>query len=466
MKPPPFYHPAFQGRMGVCRRELQPPPGIYARQWGAAASDVRDGVHRPLTLTAITFQDAAGEAPPLALVSVDFCVWRSPSIEGVVLLRAACRAGFAADRVILALTHTHSAVHFSPAAAEQQGGDLIAGFLGHVENLLVEALEQCQREAEPGLLEVHHGTCGLAANRDMRDPDGNGFLVGWNRESQADETLLVGRITRPDGTMAATVVNYACHPTILAWENTKISPDYPGAMREVVESETGAPSLFLQGASGELAPRHQYTGDTEVADRAGRCLGHAVLSTLYEMQNPGCELRFNGSVDSGAPLGWWKEYPREIFPRKIQIDNFSTSLSLKADLRTEEQIRSELVACEGGALRERLRRALVTRRELGHGRVYDSPHRLWRIGDVLFLSICTEVYSILQIELRRQAVPLPLMIATSTCGALGNYLPPRQLYSEKIYPVAITPYAEGGLENMIATTGARLARLLAGENAL
>ena len=77
--------------------------------------------------------------------------------------------------------------------------------------------------------------------------------------------------------MLGTLVNYACHPTTLAWENTLISPDYVGAMREVVEQHTGAPCLFLQGASGDLGPREGFVGDTAVADRNGRQLGFAAL---------------------------------------------------------------------------------------------------------------------------------------------------------------------------------------------
>ena len=41
--------------------------------------------------------------------------------------------------------------------------------------------------------------------------------------------------------IVVTAVGYAAHPTSLAWENTLISPDYPGALREVVETATGAP---------------------------------------------------------------------------------------------------------------------------------------------------------------------------------------------------------------------------------
>jgi hypothetical protein len=86
-----------------------------------------------------------------------------------------------------------------------------------------------------------------------------------------------------------------------------ISPDYIGMARIIVEAETKAPMLFLQGASGELSPRNQYSGDTALADRNGAMLGHAIMSTLKAMQSPGCGLKWNGIVESGALLGEWNE---------------------------------------------------------------------------------------------------------------------------------------------------------------
>ena len=46
---------------------------------------------------------------------------------------------------------------------------------------------------------------------------------------------MLARVTDPRGRLLATMINYACHPTTLAWDNTLISPDYIGALREVVE---------------------------------------------------------------------------------------------------------------------------------------------------------------------------------------------------------------------------------------
>src|SRR5690606_5883312 len=96
--------------------------------------------------------------------------------------------------------------------------------------------------------------------RDLPDPDAPAdqprYVCGMNPEAAADVTLIVGRITRDDNhSTLTTLVNYACHPTTLAWENRLISPDYVGKMREEVERHSdGAPCLFLQGASGDLAP--------------------------------------------------------------------------------------------------------------------------------------------------------------------------------------------------------------------
>src|SRR3989442_14091799 len=100
-------------------------------------------------------------------------------------------------------------------------------------------------------------------------------------------SLIVRLATVSTSPALAGVFIYACHPTTLAWENTLLSPDYPGAMREVVEGVTGVPCVFLQGASGDLGPREGFVGDPAVADRNGRQLGYAVLAALEGMPPPG-----------------------------------------------------------------------------------------------------------------------------------------------------------------------------------
>src|SRR5258708_11748968 len=82
-------------------------------------------------------------------------------------------------------------------------------------------------------------------------------------------------------------------------------------MRAIVESATGnAPCLFLQGNSGDLAPRDDYAGDPAVADRNGSILGYAALATLTSMLPAGTRLDYAGVVESGAPLATWSPRPQ------------------------------------------------------------------------------------------------------------------------------------------------------------
>src|SRR5262249_14898758 len=55
----------------------------------------------------------------------------------------------------------------------------------------------------------------------------------------------------------------------------KFSADYPGALAELVEKETGAPCLFLQGAAGDLSAD---AGDERTPERFGRAVGREALA--------------------------------------------------------------------------------------------------------------------------------------------------------------------------------------------
>lgn len=63
---PVVHTPQSRLRFGVARRDITPPVGIYHRMWGAASHDRSTGVHRPLTATALVFQDANAEVPVLS----------------------------------------------------------------------------------------------------------------------------------------------------------------------------------------------------------------------------------------------------------------------------------------------------------------------------------------------------------------------------------------------------------------
>ena len=258
-KPRTFRHASFYGQIGIARADITPPVGICARNWGAAKHDVARTIHRPLTLTAMTLAPAAG-GQTLVLVEADLGGWKSLHTFREFFSRLHQELSVEPANLIFALSHTHSAPILMDADDSLPGSGLHRKWMKELFESAVRTVRQALEGQFVGTIDWHAGRCGLATNRDLPDPDParKRIVCGYNPDGNPDDTLLVGRITDATGRIRATLVNYACHPTTLAWENEAISPDYVGAMRETIQQATNAPALFLQGNSGELAPRYQY----------------------------------------------------------------------------------------------------------------------------------------------------------------------------------------------------------------
>src|SRR5207249_8044791 len=78
-----------------------------------------------------------------------------------------------------------------------------------------------------------------------------------------DRELIVVRLEDDTGKAITHMVNFAAHAVMANSKERKFSADYPGAMAELVEKETGVPCLFLQGAAGDLSPNPGKTPGPE-----------------------------------------------------------------------------------------------------------------------------------------------------------------------------------------------------------
>lgn len=434
---------AFAGLIGAGREDITPPVGIFARSWGAARHDVAEGVHRPLTITALSLQTKPGEQPVL-LAAADLGWWRTAGDEWFVRSGVIEALGLEPCRVMLALSHTHSGPSICREDSDKPGGHLIAPYLDSVREALIRAARRALKARQPAVLTWGTSRCALAANRDLPDPERPRVLCGYNPDGPADDAVRVGRVTAMNGAPLATIVHYACHPTMLAWENRLISPDYVGAMRVVVEAHTnGAPCLYLHGAAGELAARDQYTADTTVVDSRGRQLGYSVLSALEGMLPPQTALEYAGVTESGAPLAVWKRVPfapsNELRSARIEVE-----LPLQS-LPSRDELAAEIASCQDRVLRERLVRKRRVRETVGDGDTTRVPIWLWRVGEAVIVGHPNEAYSGLQTELQRR-FPDRLVLAVNIVNGHCGYLPPEPLYDLDIYPVWQTPFGRGSLE--------------------
>ena len=460
ISPKNFRHPSFHGRIGIARTDITPPVGIYSRNWGAAKHDVAESIHRSLTLTALTLTPLAG-GTTLILIDADLGWWKTPQTFHRFQNRLLETLSLASANLIFALSHTHAGPPLMEADDSLPGSELLQTWMEHLFESTVHAIREALESQFEATLDWHQGRCGLATVRDLPDPDPakNRIVCGYNPEGKPDDTLLVGRVTDTTGRIRATLINYACHPTTLAWDNKAISPDYVGAMRATIQQSTDAPAVFMLGACGELAPRFQYVGDPEIADRHGRQLGFAALATLHGMEPPGTRLAYAETVESGAPLAVWKHQPFEL-SQELRAIQTTVELPLK-NWPSAEELEQQRLACTDRALEERLRRKRDIRSSVGNGSTYRLPIYAWRIGDAILVGSCCEPYSVLQQELRRRFPKHTILCMNLINGSIG-YLPPENLYDTEIYPVWQTPFDRGSLEAIIEAMTAGITDLLGG----
>ena len=428
---PAIYQQEFKGLFGAAVAEINPPAGMYSRTWGYSNHDVADGIHRPLRASCLTISDLS-EKLNLTLLVLDLMAWLSREDEEGIRVPLEKEFNLIPGTLITHLSHSHGAPFTDPLLADAPGGHLIQGYREQIQKTCRQLLSEAFENRKMCVLSWGVGRCGLAFNRDLTLPESGESVVGINPSLPADDTLIVGRITEKSGVDLATLVHYAAHPTSLGGMNRLISPDYVGAMRELVERDTnGAPCIFLHGADGELAPRRCYEASIDAADQNGRELGYAALSTMASLMPSGKMMVFDKKVESGATLGLWRH--AEKLPDS-EIDMVTENVELElGDLPSINDYK-KLVESTRGYEKERAQRGLALREKIGESSTYDFPIYVWKLGKTIMVGAPVEFYNEFQIFLRRQ-FPKNLILVLDICNGFLNYLPRKEEFERETYQV-------------------------------
>ncbi|MSR30895.1 MAG: hypothetical protein EXR99_05250 [Gemmataceae bacterium] len=474
--------PTPQGRCkcGVARRDITPPVGIYHRMWGAATHEIATGVHKPLQAYGLFLASMDGNRQhSLLIITLDHCIIDGQQMEEM-RLEAGKGACLPPSQVMITLTHTHGSGWMSLSRSTFPGGDLISPYFEKLLQTVNEIGQEACQTARPANLISGQGVCTLARNRDFLDSGKGNTVCGFNPEGFSDDTLLVAKIISADGMPIAALVNYACHPTTLAWENTRISPDFVGSLREIVESANKCPCLFFQGASGDLGPLEGFTGDSAIADKNGRQAGYAAAAVLESLPPPATTFSYQGQVISGATLGIWNHIPLkpEVLRTKElwTADQITVELPYKPDLpsiaETDKQhgqwvIKEKEFNAQGNleaardchAMAERMTRQLTRLKAIPQGKTFPLVINLWRLGDLFWVFSPGELYQVFQLELR-ESLNFPLYVVTQTNDWQPGYIPAKTAYGKGIYQEEISPLAAGSLEHLIAVVREKLGKLV------
>jgi hypothetical protein len=494
----PFVAPQARVIAGFARVDITPPVGMYHRMWGAAIHDRSTGVHRPLTGTVLWLQPRekakAGEA--MLLIALDHCILERAVVDGIREATAHA-TGIPSSQVHVCLSHTHGAGFMARSRSDLPGGDMIGPYLDEMTKKVTRAAEQAHVAKQSAVLTCGTGRSNLAVHRDGYDAASKQYVCGFHPTGFSDDTLVVGRVTAEStdgkpGRVLGTLVNYACHPTTLAWQNTLVSPDFIGALCETIERAIGAPGkweatkpdapcFFIQGASGDLGPREGFVGDTAIADRNGRQLAHAALAVLEAMPPAGTKFVYQGPVVSGATLGTWRDEPLDAAERSTnerwKFADVNLPLDYRPDLPTIEFTKAEQTKwlaeiekaraagdepalSEARARAERMTRQLAKLSSLPAGKTFPYTVALAETGGIVWVVAPGELYQMFQVELRKRFPDKTLIIATIADDWQPGYLPDRATFGKGIYQEQIAVIAPGSLEAVTEKTGDGIAKLV------
>jgi len=466
-------------RWGYARADITPPVGIYHRLWGAATHDRASGIHKPLLADIMVMGPVGEPAPRLLRAHLDLV--RLP-LDQHNLLRAVLSeaSGVSIDDTIVSYSHTHSSGTFGPDRYGMPGGDLIPAYLQEMRDRLQSAAQKAVASAQETDITYATGRCNMAANRDYWDVEQGFYACGLNPDAPADDIVLVARVTDLSGGLVAVVINYACHGTSLSYENSLLSPDFVGAMREEVTRVTGGPCIFALGPCGDLGPRRGYVGGLSVADQNGRWLAYAALSTLESMGPPATDYQYQGPVISGATLGVWRDSDLTD-TRKEQVSHFQggthiIELPLKPQPEPEvlgkemeqwqarqkeaEEAGDLIAARDFGARAERVRRWLGRLDFLPEGTTYGYGFSVYRLGDAFWVTCGGEPYNLLQTELRRRFPDKAIVVSPVSGDAPVAYLLPSDRYGQGLYQEEPSILAPGCLEKAIDGIAEQITALL------
>ncbi len=470
--------PTSRVQFGLARVDITPPPNIYHRLWGAARHDRATGIHRPLTAEVMVFGPIGG---PPQFIRAELDLPGLVKYQHDDMLQGLSEAGgLPVGQIVVSYSHSHSAGWYVPDRFQMPGGDLIPPYLESLKTKLQQACRQALGKVQDVTITYGMSQCDMAANRDYWDEDNGIYTCGYNPDAPADESVVVGRVTDSAGKLVAVMVNYACHPTTLAWENTLISPDYVGAMREVIEQITGATCVFTLGACGDQGPRDGFVGDTAIADRNGRQLAYAALSALESLDPPDTEFEYQGPVISGATLGAWAAVPltgeRLAETSIFSGGTYTVDLPLKPrpDPAALQQQLDDLLArvaeadARGATIEardlnahaERARRWLARIKDLPAGDTLPLSYSVYRMGDAVWVTCGGEPYNIIQVELRERFPDFLVIFSPLASELQVAYLLPEDRYGQGLYQEEPSILAPGCLEKLTEAIANRMEELI------
>ena len=239
-------------RAAAVKVDISPKTPQWLMGYGARKST---GIHDPIFHRIAALDDGTTQ---VFIVASDLCLF-SPTVYDEVMAEIKKEMGIEPRQVWWTVTHSHSTPEVGPPGMYDV---LLKGRSDHewdrdyakfVKSAFIDGIRQARSQLAPARIAVGTGMSRANINRRARDVDGK-ISLGLNPDGPTDRQIGLIRLERPDGSPIGLIANYAMHGTVLAASMLQISGDGPGIVSAYVEEKFGAPTLYVNGAAGNLAP--------------------------------------------------------------------------------------------------------------------------------------------------------------------------------------------------------------------
>lgn len=240
--------------VGVARIDITPDGPIRLAGYGSRIKSESDGIIQRLSAKALAFGSDAQH--PSVLITVDL-VGITARITEKLSQQLSKKMGINRAQLVICASHTHGGPeignllnileyrgdHFNDSLLAVNQLVHIAQYTEELSKKLEEVAIAALKNRRPAFVAWGQGQAGFAANRRTKG-------------GPVDPALPILRITNPDGTLRAVLVNYACHGTTLDGDVNEIHGDWMGEAQRLIEANhPGAIALVSIGCGADANPQ-------------------------------------------------------------------------------------------------------------------------------------------------------------------------------------------------------------------
>jgi len=316
-------------KAGFGRTDITPKMGVRLGGYGVAerpAEEIFDNLHS----TAMMLEQ---DDLKTLVINLDWICIEESLVEQI-RVNINKRTGIIKENISVCTIHTHSAPNtlnfWGWGACED---DYIESVLPEISRSVDLAIEDLQ-EVEIGIATTESM---VGVNR-RGIGENNEFNFNADPNGSFDPTMTVIHFKNKNAS-SGVIVHYGAHGTAMG-ENRLVSRDWPGIMKDRIESQFNTTVLFLNGAIGDVGPRtNQYTGNgfsagagdgIESVREVGYRAATDALRALVSIKEWRSDLKLNILVDDiflpYASLGSLEEAEAAKIKWESRKDEFGTPM--------------------------------------------------------------------------------------------------------------------------------------------